>query len=652
MTDPAADRTVSVSFRGMAVGVAAGLAVDPRRPADESAVPAADGSAGPPAPILTHRRGTLLRDGEPHRMLSGSLHYFRVHPAQWADRLARLAALGLNTVDTYVPWNFHQPRRTAPRFDGPRDLERFLALAQDAGLDVVVRPGPYICAEWDNGGLPSWLTGLPGIRPRTSQRLFLEEVARWFDVLVPRIAAAQAAYDGPVVAVQVENEYGSYGDDTDYLEWMRDALVARGISELLYTADGPTELMQDGGCVPGVLAAATLGSRPGQAARLLRERRTDEPFVCAEFWNGWFDHWGDPHHVRSAAGAAATLGEILDEGGSVSLYMAHGGTNFGLWAGANHDGTRFLPTATSYDSDAPIAEHGALGPKFFALREQLARVAGASGTDAAADGAGAEERPLPPEPRLLAPRTVPVRRGAGLLDGLTALSAAVRSPYPMSFEELEQPSGLVLYRAWPRLPHGTQELTVSGLHDRAQVFVDGAPCGVLGQETGSLAVEGAGRRVRLDLLVENQGRINYGPLLGQGKGILGGVRIERRYVHGWEMYPLPLDEWPASDVRSAPDAAPPGGGAGFADASFDLPEPADTFLALPGFGKGFAWVNGTLLGRYWEIGPQQTLYVPAPLLAAGGNTVTVLELERFGPRIELRDRPELGPPEEYVETFD
>ncbi|WP_235032549.1 glycoside hydrolase family 35 protein [Actinacidiphila yanglinensis] len=603
----------------------------------------------PPAPILSHPEGELLRDGEPHRILAGSLHYFRVHPEQWQDRLAKLAALGLNTVDTYVPWNFHQPRRTAPRFDGPRDLERFLGLAQDTGLDVIVRPGPYICAEWDNGGLPSWLTGLPGMRPRTSHPAFLDEVARWFDVLVPKLAAAQAAYDGPVVAVQVENEYGSYGDDAAYLEWLRDALVARGISELLCTADGPTELMQDGGSLPGVLATATFGSRAGQAARLLRERRADEPFVCAEFWNGWFDHWGDPHHVRSAGSARDALGEILDEDGSVSLYMAHGGTNFGLWAGANHDGTRFQPTVTSYDSDAPIPEHGVPGAKFFALRERLRET---RARDAGAAAGPERDRPLPPPAALLAPRTLRVRPGAGLLDGLLAMSTAVRSPYPLSFEELGQPSGLVLYRAWPRVPNGSHEVTVTGLHDRAQVFADGVLVGVLDQETGSFAVEGTGARVRLELLVENQGRINYGPLLGQGKGILDGVRIERRLVHGWEMRELPLDEWSPDDVRLAPSTAAPAGGAGFATASLTLSEPADTFLALPGFGKGFAWVNGTLLGRYWEIGPQVTLYVPAPLLTSGANTVTVLELERLGDRIELRDRPELGPPEEFVETFD
>ncbi|MQY07883.1 glycoside hydrolase family 35 protein [Actinomadura macrotermitis] len=592
-----------------------------------------------PAAVLSYPGGELLRDGRPHRVLAGSLHYFRVHPRQWADRLERVAAMGLNTVDTYVPWNFHERERGRPRFDGWQDVERFVRLAQETGLDVIARPGPYICAEWDNGGLPAWLTGTPGMRVRSSHPPYLAEVARWFDELIPRLAGLQAARGGPVVAVQIENEYGSYGDDHRYLRWLRDALVERGITELLYTADGPTDLMLDGGALPGELATATFGSRADQAARLLRSRRPGEPFVCAEFWNGWFDHWGEKHHVRPVDGAAGTLADILGLGGSVSVYMAHGGTNFALWAGANHDGDALQPTVTSYDSDAPIAEHGALTPKFFAIRDRLRAVTGTA------------DRPLPADPPLLAPRGIGVTRGAGLLAALDAVSAPVPSPHPLAFEELGQASGLVLYRAHPRLPRGANEVTVRGLHDRAQVFVDGAPAGVLDRETASLTVEGAGAQVRLDLLVENQGRINYGPRLGEGKGILGGVLVGRRLVHGWTMHPLPLDEWTAADLGRAVSAAGPRGGAGFATARFTVDEPADAFLAFPGFGKGFFWVNGALLGRYWEIGPQVTHYLPAPFLVRGENTVTLLELERLGERIELRDAPELGPAEEYVETF-
>ncbi|MEU5464807.1 beta-galactosidase [Streptomyces althioticus] len=596
--------------------------------------------AGEP-PALTSTDGVLLREGHPHRVLAGSLHYFRVHPDQWADRLRRLSALGLNTVDTYVPWNFHERARGDVDFTGPRDLERFVRLAQEQGLDAVVRPGPYICAEWDNGGLPAWLTDTPGMRLRTSHPPFLEAVGRWFDELIPRIAALQAGRGGPVVAVQIENEYGSYGDDHSYVRWVRDALTGRGITELLYTADGPTTLMQDGGSLAGELAAATFGSRPAQAAALLRARRQGEPFFCAEFWNGWFDHWGEHHHVRSADSAADALDGILAEGGSVSLYMAHGGTNFGLWSGANHDGERLRPTVTSYDSDAPVAEHGALTPKFFAHRERLAAV------DPTVAG-----RPVPADPPLLEPHTLELTRRAPLLEGLRAAAEPVRAPVPLSFGELGQAAGLVLYTAEPLLPPENVTVSVQQLHDRAQVFVDGEPVGVLDGDSASVTVRGAGRRVRLELLVENQGRINYGPLLGQGKGILGSVLVDRRQVHNWSMHRLPLDEWTPGDISRAASAAAPHGRAGFAEARLEVAEPADAFVALPGFGKGFLWINGTLLGRYWETGPQRTLYLPRPLLRAGDNTLTVLETERFGERIVLCDRPELGPPEEYVETFD
>ncbi|OEU96628.1 glycoside hydrolase family 35 protein [Streptomyces oceani] len=605
------------------------------------ASPTSVSHSGQATAALTHADGTFVRDGRPHHVLSGSLHYFRVHPGQWRDRLERLLALGLNTVDTYIPWNFHERHPGDIRFDGWRDLPRYVRLAQQAGLDVILRPGPYICAEWDNGGLPSWLTGTPGMRLRTSHPPFQRAVARWFDALVPEMATLQAGRGGPVVAVQIENEYGSFGDDQDYVRWIRDALVERGITELRYTADGPTSLMLDGGTLPDELAAATFGSRPAEAADLLRSRRADEPFFCAEFWNGWFDHWGERHHVRSPASAARDVRGIVEAGGSVSLYMAHGGTNFGLWSGANHDGERLQPTVTSYDSDAPVAEDGTLTPKFHALREILVTAQ--------------QERtpcPLPPDPPVLSPRTLPVTRRAALLEALRTVAEPVHAPTPLSFEELGQSAGLVLYTAHPLLPRGEQEITVTGLHDRAQVFVDGVPHAVLERTASSFTVPGSGRRVRLELLVENQGRINYGPLLGQGKGILGGVRVERRLVHGWTMCRLPLDEWEPRDTDRAASAAPPGGPAGFARAELRVDEPADTFLALPGFAKGFVWVNGDLLGRYWEVGPQRTLYLPGPFLRTGANTLTILELERFGERVDLLGRPELGPTEEYVETFD
>ncbi|MFE6649878.1 beta-galactosidase family protein, partial [Nocardioides sp. NPDC057772] len=382
------------------------------------------------SPILTWRDSEFLKHGVPHRILSGSIHYFRIHPDLWEDRLQRVAATGFNTIDTYVAWNFHEPDEGSADFTGPRDLARFLTVAGDLGLDVIVRPGPYICAEWTNGGLPSWLTARTRA-PRSTDPVYQDAVAGWLDVLLPRLVPLQAAHGGPVVAVQVENEYGSYGDDAAHLAWLRQALLDRGVTELLYTADGPTEVMLDAGMVDGTLAAATFGSRATEAHAMLASRRPGEPFLCAEFWNGWFDHWGENHHVRSPASAAATLREIVDLGGSVSVYMAHGGTNFGLWAGSNHDGRRIQPTVTSYDSDAPVGEDGRVSEKFELYREILAP----------ATGRTVEALPaLPPTPARQAFSSAPVSPGADLLS-LVTRGPGVRAAGPLSFEQLGVDAG-------------------------------------------------------------------------------------------------------------------------------------------------------------------------------------------------------------------
>jgi len=590
----------------------------------------------PAKPLLSVEGDQLLRAGRPHRILAGSMHYFRVHPDLWADRLRRIAAMGMNTVDTYVAWNFHRQLESDPHdFRGWRDIGRFVRLAQEQGLDVIVRASPYICAEWDNGGLPAWVTARTGTRVRSSEPEFLALVAEWFDHLLPELVDLQAGVGGPIVAFQVENEYGSFGDDARYLEWMRDALVDRGVSELLYTADGPTDLMLEGGTIPGVLAAVTLGTDPDGARRLLRDHSRNEPFLCAEYWNGWFDHWGKAHNTRSVDSAGHTLRNIL-ELGSVSVYMAHGGTNFGLWSGANEDDGRLMPTVTSYDSHAPIAEDGTLTPKFHAFRELFAEFGGSTSTA------------LPAARTTVAPATVTLAKGPSLLTLAKAATAPVSHPDPRGFDDLGLASGLVHYRARPVIPPGETTLTIAGLHDRAIVLLDGELLGTSCDPIAVFPLSGAGRAVQVDIIVESEGRINYGPLLGQGKGILDHVRIERRKVHGWEMRPLPLDRWTGAELGLAAQPATDHAiGPRFAFGSVFLDDAADAHLAIPGAERGFVWINGFLLGRYRAEGPQETLYIPSPLLRAGENSLVVLDLAEAPVVAELRDEPTLGRPVEF-----
>lgn len=538
--------------------------------------------------------GAFARNGVEHRVLSGALHYFRVLPPQWPHRLRMLRAMGLNCVETYVPWNLHEPRRGTYR--QVEQLEDFLWCAQEEGLDAIVRPGPYICAEWDNGGLPHWVPG----RIRSCDPDYLAAVDEWFDVLIPRIAEHQITRDGNVILVQVENEYGSYGSDQVYLKHLADGLQRRGIDVPLFTSDGPTDLMLTGGTIPGVLATVNFGSEPEAAFKTFRQFRPGDPLFCMEFWCGWFSHWGGEHVTRDPADAADVLRRILDAGASVNLYMAHGGTNFGTWAGANrgepmHSG-ELLADVTSYDYDAPIDERGAPTEKFWLFREIFQSIRG-----------------VPETPPLLDPVTVTLGETVGLLDFMGTLPT-VESPAPPTFEELGLRQGLVLYRCGLRGPRSGYPLKMNA--DYARVFADGeeVPPGA------DVAVNGD--RAEVAILVESLGRVNYGPLLGQSKGLAGGVVHGQQYVHGFSAAALALDELPEL-LWDKPYAGP---GPAFSRGWADVSEPRDAYLSVDG-GKGYVWVNGFLLGRYWTIGPQRSLYVPWPLLKPGRNEVVVLSLE-------------------------
>lgn len=573
-------------------------------------------------PLLIWRDGEILRDGAPHRVLSGAVHYFRIHPDQWEDRLRRLAAMGANTVDTYVAWNFHERTEGSYDFEGWRDIERFVRIASDIGLDVFVRPSPYICAEWSNGGIPFWLSGRTRAL-RTSEPVFLAAVDAWYDQLIPRLAPLQATHGGPITMIQVENEYGSYGSDAAYLVHLRDGLRARGIVELLTTADGTTPDMVRYGSVDEAMGTFTFGTGVPLAQAL---RRADHHLMCSELWGGWFDHWSEQHHVRSADSMIGTVQELLNAGGSVSIYMAHGGTNFGLWNGANYDSV-IQPTITSYDSDAPIGEDGTVNDKYYALRRAFAPFH---------DG---ELPPVPDAPRFQRAAATALVPTQSLLGLVRALPVAASAPMPLTFEQLGVEEGLVAYQADITYQDGAV-LGILGLNDRATVFLDDACLGAIehdGEQSLALpAGEGGGS---LTIVVESLGRINYGALTGSLKGITGGVLVGRRFTHGWEHRIIPQD-------------APTGNGApatdGVAVASFDIAEPADAWLAFPGGAKGMVWLNGFLLGRYWERGPQVTLYAPGPLWRAGRNEVVVLDTNRLGASVEIREEPDFGPREEFI----
>ncbi len=557
-------------------------------------------------------------------ILSGALHYFRVLPEQWPHRLAMVRAMGLDTVETYIAWNLHEPEPGRFDFTGHADLGRFLDAAAEAGLRAIVRPGPYICAEWDNGGLPSWLLADRGARLRCHDATYLGHVARFFDAVLPIVAERQATRGGNVIMVQAENEYGSYGSDRRYLAWLGDALRERGIDVPLVTSDGPADFMLAAGTLAGAAATVNFGSEPDEAFAALARFRPDDPPMCMEFWDGWFDHWGREHNVRDPADAAGTLARILRAGASVNLYMAHGGTSFGMWAGANLEDGTYLPTVTSYDYDAPIDERGAPTAKFWAFREVLSRHQTREIP---------EPEPLPPP---LPAASVRLTETLRLLDVPPAATA--EAAVPPTFEELGLHHGLVLYRAELPGPRQARDLHLDGLADRAHVYVDGEQVAVAersGRTSVGVAVPGASATV--EILVESMGRVNYGPGLGDRKGLVGGVRHDQQYVHGWT-----ASTYPVGDISGLPWGTPDTAGRGplFHRGVLTVTEPRDGHLALPGWTKGYVWVNGFCLGRYWDRGPQHTLYLPWPLLHAGDNELVVLELDGCAdPVIELRTAP-------------
>jgi beta-galactosidase len=572
----------------------------------------------------------FLLDGRPHRVLAGAIHYFRVHPDQWADRIHKARLMGLNTIETYVAWNAHEPRLGEWNASGALDLARFLDLVAAEGMHAIVRPGPYICAEWHNGGLPVWLTSAPGIRLRESDPEYIAHLGRHLERVYEIVAPRQIDRGGPVVLVQIENEYGAYGSDASYLTELVRITRDAGITVPLTTVDQPHPEMLAAGSLPELHRTGSFGSQIAERLATLREFQPTGPLMCSEFWDGWFDWWGGAHHTTSAETAAAHLDQLLAAGASANIYMFHGGTNFGLTNGANHRG-RYLPIVTSYDYDAPLDEAGEPTEKYWALRAVIARYADVPDEVPARSG---------PAPAFTAELVKAVEGLAG-----TAQAATVHTA-PPTFEDLAFLGALVEYEtdlsdgAFPGGRPGV--LAFDEVRDVAWVRMDGVLVGTLSRTRQERRiVVPAGRR--LTLLVEEQGRVNYDSRLGEAKGIIGEVRLGDVPLEGWRAATVDLDQWADAAIRAA--GAP-------ADASqagpvalrgeFALDRQSDLFLDTDAWSKGYAFVNGFFLGRYWRNGPQRTLYVPAPVTRAGDNVLVVLELESAAGPARFVPAPLLG----------
>lgn len=557
----------------------------------------------------------FLLDGQPFLIRCGEMHLTRIPREYWQHRLHLARAMGLNVVCAYLFWNVHEPQPGRFDFTGAADAAEFCRIAQAEGLKVILRPGPYSCAEWDFGGFPYWLLKIPGLKLRSQDPRFLEPARRYLLAVGAQLAPLQITRGGPIIMVQVENEYGSYGSDRDYLGLLRDDLKAAGFEVPFFTCDGAGAIKHD--ARPDIFCAANFGSDPDQNFKELRLVRLTGPLMCAEYYPGWFDCWGQPHlqdHVVDTPKMLRELEWMLRHDASFSIYMVHGGTSFGFTAGANSF-PPFLPQTTSYDYDAPISEAGWATPKFQALRELFLRHL-----------APGETLPdVPPRQPVITIALLELSEAAPLLGNLPA---AKESDRPLCMEMFDQPHGAILYRT--KLPAGgAGKLVITELHDYGLISLNGRKIATLDRRKNgnSVTLPERGAEATLDLLIDTFGRVNYGPDIYDRKGITEKVELVTldgaEELTGWQVFNLPMDPPELAGLKfthGATDAP------AFYRVKFSLAQVGDTFLDFSTWAKGVAWINGHSLGRYWNVGPQQTLYCPAPWLNKGDNELIVFEL--------------------------
>ena len=568
----------------------------------------------------------FLRDGKPVKLMSGAVHYFRNMPDTWDDIFKKMKAMGLNCVETYCAWNLHEPEPNKFCFEGRLDIASFIKKAEENDLMVIVRPGPYICAEWEFGGLPWWLQCDEEMEIRCMNKKYIAHFDAYLDALFEQVRPLLCTNGGPVIMLQCENEYGYYGDDKEYLSYLRDGYIRRGIDVPLFTSDGHTEESLRDGMIEGCITTLNFGSNVEERFAVHDRLFPDAPKMCMEMWNGWFDAWGDEkHHTTSASDYVKSVSDMLKKG-SVNMYMFIGGTNFGFTSGANHY-DKFAPDVTSYDYDALLTECGDVTPKYMAVREVLSQYA---------DG------PLPDVPANRAKKAfgrVRLTESAGLFANLENLSAPIHTEVPLCMEKYGIGYGYILYRTRLNRDYKDAKLTLESLGDRAQVYVGDRLQGIAYVNDSLTVVINAKAGEELTVLVENMGRANFGPKMMRKKGIAGRALLGGKIHFSWDAYPLTMENLDKVDFSLKGDES-----AKFYRGTLTVETPCDTFLRTDNFTKGFVVINGFNLGRYWEIGPQKTLYVPASVLREGDNEIILFESDGLKgvPEIEFTDTPELG----------
>ena len=568
----------------------------------------------------------FVKDGKPVKIISGAVHYFRNMPDTWSDIFKKMKAMGLNCVETYCAWNMHEKKPGEFDFSNNLDIASFIKIAADEGLMVIVRPGPYICAEWEFGGLPWWIQTDENMEIRCSNKAYNKCFDRYLDRLFEEIRPLLCTNGGPIIMMQCENEYGYYGDDREYLSYLRAGYIKRGIDVPLFTSDGTSESNILDGSVEGCFSTLNFGSRVEENFKAHDKLYPDAPKMCMEMWNGWFDAWGDEqHHTTSAEDYAKAVDDMLTKG-SVNMYMFIGGTNFGFTSGANHY-ENFKPDVTSYDYDALLTECGDVTEKYMKIREVISKHIDT-------------DLPDIPENRVKkAYGKVVLFEKTGIFSNLNNLSSPIHSDVPKCMEKYGIGYGFIAYRTVLNRDYNDVTLHFDSMGDRAQIYINNKFIGIV-YINESLDIKiSAEKGDILTVLCENMGRANFGDKMMRKKGIDGRCLIDRKVHFGWDAYPLPMDNLDMLDFNTAlPEEK-----SVFYRGYLNVDEVYDTFIKLTDFTKGFVVINGFNIGRYWEIGPQVTLYVPSSILKKGENEIIVFESDgiKGEPVVEFCDKPVL-----------